>query len=82
VSNRPEGDEIERRRHAVIHRQLAPEHLHDFFDDEGETEGEEQLRHMAEPMHLPQSVALDHAPTAPTSSGAIEERRPEADVPR
>ena len=48
-----EGDEVERRRHAIVDRQLAPEHLHDLFDDEGEPEGEQQLGDVAEPVEPP-----------------------------
>ena len=54
-----EGDEIERRRHAIVDRQLAPDHLHELFDDEGEPEGEQQLGDMAEPVQPPQAEALD-----------------------
>ncbi len=77
-----EGDEIERGRHAIIDGQLAPDHLHDFFDDEGEAEGEQQFRDVAEPMDAAQSEPLDQRADDADEERRDDQSRPEADVPR
>ena len=76
------GDEIERGRHAIVDGQLAPDHLHHFLDHEGEAEGEQQFRDMAEPVHSPQSEALDERAERADEQRRDDEPRPETDVPR
>src|SRR5271163_987746 len=75
------GDEIERGRHTIVHGQFAPDHLHHFHDHEGEAEGEQQFRDMAEPVHSPQSKALDERAQRADEQRGDEEPRPEPDMP-
>ena len=51
--------EIQQRRHAEIHRALAPDDLHDLLDRECEAEGEQQFGDVAVLVHAAQAVALD-----------------------
>ncbi len=70
---------VERGGHAIIHRPLAPDHLHHFLDHEGEPEREQQLGDVAVPVHVAQSVALDQRADAADQHRRDDERRPEAD---
>ena len=72
--------EIELRRHAVVNRQFAPDHLHQLFDDEGEPKGEQKLRDMAAPVQTPQAVALDERPDHADHQRRQDEAGPEADA--
>jgi hypothetical protein len=70
---------VEFERDLVVDRGLAPDQMHDFLDQEGQAEGEQQFGDMAEAVGAAQAVALDHG-----ADGADQQRRnqqagPEAD---
>ena len=76
---RSECGEIQRRRHAIIHRALAPDHLHDFFDDKGKAEREQKLGDRTVAVHVAQAKALDQRADAADQHRRDDEGRPEAD---
>ncbi len=74
-----ESGEIERGGHAVVHRALAPDHLHHFLDRKRKTEGEQQFGDMAVLVHGAQAVALDRGAERARQRRCDHQRRPEAE---
>ncbi len=64
---------------AEIDRALAPDDLHDFLDHERKSEGEQQFRDVAVPVHAAQPVALDAGADRAGEQWRDQQRRPEAE---
>jgi len=60
----------------------APDELHQFQNDIGKTEGDQQLRHMAELVHPAKTQALEHGAQGADHQRRDHQRRPEADQTR
>ncbi len=74
-----EGREVQRRRDAVVHREIAEEQLDQLGDDERQAKGQQQLVRVAVTMDAAQEEALHRHAGQPDQDRRDHDGRPEAD---
>ena len=72
-----EGRKVQQRRHPVVDRALAPDDLHQFFDREGQAEGEQEFGNVAVLVDVAQAVALHRDAERAGEQRREDQRRPE-----